>query len=54
MDNSRREFIRNTTIAVAGAALLSNKLFAASDPKLVRVGLQLYSVRDAMSKDPHG
>lgn len=54
MDNSRRDFIKNTTIAVAGAALLSNKLFAASDPKIERVGLQLYSVRDAMSKDPHG
>jgi sugar phosphate isomerase/epimerase len=54
MDNSRRDFIKNTTIAVAGAALLSNKLFAASNPKIERVGLQLYSVRDAMSKDPKG
>src|SRR3569623_3460478 len=53
MDNSRRNFIKNTTIAVAGAALLSDKLFAAPK-KIERVGLQLYSIRDAMSKDPKG
>ena len=53
MDNSRRDFIKNTTLAVAGAALLSNKLFA-EPKKIARVGLQLYSVRDAMGKDPKG
>ncbi|MDB5138053.1 MAG: sugar phosphate isomerase/epimerase [Mucilaginibacter sp.] len=53
MDKSRRDFIRNTTLVVAGSTLLSNKLFAAPK-KIERVGVQLYSIRDAMGKDPKG
>jgi len=53
MDNSRRDFIKNTALVVAGAALLPNDLFA-EPAKIVRVGIQLYSVRDAMGKDPKG
>ncbi|MDB5025043.1 MAG: sugar phosphate isomerase/epimerase [Mucilaginibacter sp.] len=53
MDTSRRDFIKNTALAVAGSTLLSNDLFA-SPKKIVRIGVQLYSVRDAMSKDPRG
>jgi sugar phosphate isomerase/epimerase len=53
MNNSRRKFIRNSTLAVAGAALMPDHLFA-SPKKIERLGLQLYSVRDAMSKDPSG
>jgi sugar phosphate isomerase/epimerase len=53
MDNSRRDFIKNTALVVAGSALLSNDLFA-SPAKIVRVGIQLYSVRDAMKTDPKG
>src|ERR1700712_5901279 len=53
MDTSRRDFIKNTALVVAGSALLSNDLFA-SPAKIVRVGIQLYSVRDAMGKDPKG
>ncbi len=53
MDSSRRKFIKNTAMVVAGSTLLSNDLFA-SDKKIVRVGVQLYSVRDAMGKDPKG
>ena len=41
-------------MAVAGAALLPDSLFAATDSKLKRVGVQLYSVRDAMKADPQG
>jgi len=53
MEKSRRTFIKNTSLAVAGAALFSNDLFA-SAKKIERLGLQLYSVRDAMGKDPRG
>ncbi|MGZ3811623.1 MAG: sugar phosphate isomerase/epimerase family protein [Mucilaginibacter sp.] len=53
MDTSRRDFIKNTAFVVAGATLLSNDLFA-SPKKIERVGIQLYSVRDAMGKDPMG
>jgi sugar phosphate isomerase/epimerase len=53
MDTSRRDFIKNTAMVVAGSALLSNDLFA-SPKKIARVGVQLYSVRDAMGKDPKG
>src|SRR6201996_3527789 len=53
MDNSRRDFIKNTALVVAGTTLLSNDIFA-SPKKIERVGVQLYSVRDAMHTDPKG
>ncbi|HTE02225.1 MAG TPA: sugar phosphate isomerase/epimerase [Mucilaginibacter sp.] len=53
MDTSRRNFIKNTAMVVAGSTLLTNEMFA-SPKKIVRVGVQLYSVRAAMSKDPQG
>jgi len=53
MKTSRRTFIKNASLAAAGTALLSDKLFAAPK-KIERLGVQLYSVRDAMSKDPAG
>jgi len=54
MDSSRRNFIKNSALVVAGAALLPNALLAAEPKKLTRLGVQLYSVRDAMGKDPMG
>jgi sugar phosphate isomerase/epimerase len=53
MDTSRRNFIKNTALVVAGSTLISSDLFA-SPKKIVRVGVQLYSIRDAMGKDPKG
>lgn len=53
MYNSRRKFIKTSALAVAGAALMPRALFA-SAKKVERVGIQLYSVRDAMHKDPKG
>ncbi len=53
MDNSRRDFIKNTAFVVAGSTLLANDIFA-SPKKIERVGVQLYSVRDAMHTDPKG
>jgi len=55
MNNSRRTFIKKSTLAFAGSALLSRLSFAntfAKDNELV--GIQLYSVRDDMGKDPLG
>jgi sugar phosphate isomerase/epimerase len=42
----------NSAVAVTAAALMPENLFAAA--KIQRVGLQLYSVRDAMKTDPAG
>jgi len=53
MNSSRRKFIKTSAVALAGAALLPDVLFANSK-KLQRVGLQLYSVREAMKTDPAG
>ncbi len=53
MNNSRRTFIKTSALAVAGAALMPDFL-SAKPKKIERLGIQLYSVRDAMSKDPAG
>jgi sugar phosphate isomerase/epimerase len=55
MNTSRRKFIKTGTLAVAGAALLPDLLLADRPVrKIERLGVQLYSVRDAMGKDPAG
>jgi sugar phosphate isomerase/epimerase len=51
MKTSRRTFIKTGALAAAGAALLKNNAFA-SAPKKGIVGLQLYSIREEMKKDP--
>jgi len=53
MNSSRRKFIQTSAFAVASAALLPDLLFA-KPKKIERLGLQLYSVREAMGKDPAG
>ncbi|MEP6846603.1 MAG: sugar phosphate isomerase/epimerase family protein [Panacibacter sp.] len=53
MSTSRRSFLKKSTFAVAGAALFSNEIFAAPKSKTL-LGVQLYSVRDDMHKDPMG
>ncbi len=53
MNTSRRKFIQNSTLTIAGAALLSDSLFGFGKSKTI-TGLQLYSVRDEMKKDPLG
>lgn len=53
--NSRRSFIKKSAFALAGASALSKLSFASTtlaDKELV--GVQLYSVRDDMKKDPLG
>jgi sugar phosphate isomerase/epimerase len=47
----RREFLQKGALALAGTAAFSSDLFAAAKEKHV-VGVQLYSIRDDMKKDP--
>ena len=55
MNNSRRTFIKRSTLALAGSSLLSRLSFANTTTKDGElVGIQLYSVRDDMGKDPLG
>ncbi len=53
MNNSRRSFLKKSAFVMAGSSLLSKISFAnlnTKDSELV--GIQLYSVRDDMEKDP--
>ena len=50
---TRRSFLKKTALALAGTSVLSNELFAARKKNEV-LGIQLYSVRAEMSKDPMG
>ncbi|HEY8915094.1 MAG TPA: TIM barrel protein [Chitinophaga sp.] len=53
MHISRRNFLRTGALAVAGTTLLRNEIFAAARAKEI-LGIQLYSIRDDMKKDPSG
>ena len=52
MNTSRRAFIKNSSLAVAGASFFPTPGREKIRP--VIVGIQLYSVRDDMKKDPAG
>ena len=53
MKTDRRTFIKTGAMALAGTAFINSSLFAAPKQKGI-VGLQLYSIRDDMAKDPLG
>ena len=53
MGHSRRTFLKNTALAIPAISLLPRETWAAFKKKRM-VGIQLYSVRDAMGKDPAG
>src|SRR4051794_2085331 len=53
MSTSRRTFLKNSALVLAGSSLFSNELLAAKKRKVL-VGVQLYSVREDMRKDPVG
>jgi sugar phosphate isomerase/epimerase len=53
MYTSRRKFLKQSATALAGTVMLSHSAFAFKKEKGV-VGIQLYSVRDDMKKDPLG
>lgn len=50
MNQTRRAFLQKTAIVLAGSTFLSKELLAAG-PTFI-TGIQLYSVRDDMKKDP--
>ena len=52
MKLSRRKFLVSSSLSVAGAMLLPNNIFASSNAMSSIMGIQLYSVRDDMKKDP--
>src|SRR5512140_153560 len=53
MKTSRRTFIKSGAMAIAAASLLPESVFAAKKASGI-IGVQLYSVRGEMSKDPLG
>ena len=53
MNHSRRKFLKTGSFAIAGTIALPRLLRAATN-KQEMVGVQLYSVRDDMKKDPLG
>ena len=52
MNTSRRTFIKNSSLTIAGVSLLPG-LLREKNPEVI-VGIQLYTVRDDMKKDPVG
>jgi sugar phosphate isomerase/epimerase len=54
MKTSRRTFIKSGAMAVAATALLPKSVLAAQKKQKGILGVQLYSIRDDMSKDPLG
>lgn len=53
MKTSRRTFVKTGALALAGTALIGRSALAVQKKKGI-VGLQLYSVRQEMTKDPMG
>jgi len=55
MKTSRREFLMTGAMAALGAAILPGSVLSAAGKKRKgMVGIQLYSIRDDMAKDPVG
>lgn len=53
MPISRRQFVQHSALTLTGAALFSKSILAAPKNNTI-TGVQLYSVRDEMNKDPLG
>jgi sugar phosphate isomerase/epimerase len=51
---TRRDFLRISGAGALGALAFSEYSFKAADPKSFGIGLQLYTIRDAMDKDLEG
>ncbi|MFZ2338844.1 MAG: sugar phosphate isomerase/epimerase family protein [Bacteroidales bacterium] len=54
MNTSRRTFIKSGAALIAAAAVMPGEVLAAKKRKKGIIGVQLYSVRDEMRKDPLG
>ena len=53
MGHSRRTFLKNSAMAITAASILPGEITASVTAKRI-VGIQLYTVREAMGKDPAG
>ena len=53
MNTSRRIFLKKSALAVAAKTVLPRALFATGEQEIL-TGIQLYSIRDDMKKDPLG
>ena len=53
MPTSRRTFLKNSSIALAGLSFLPGHIFGQNKQQEL-VGIQLYSIRDDMKTDPLG
>ena len=53
MNITRRTFVKNSALTVAGTALFPRQILSSYKQKHI-LGIQLYSVRDDMKKDPAG
>jgi len=53
MSTTRRTFVKNSAMMLAGSSLLTQDLFTTKKDEEI-VGIQLYSIRDDMNKDPSG
>jgi sugar phosphate isomerase/epimerase len=53
MAHSRRTFLKNSAMAIAATSILPGDSFASLGKKKI-VGIQLYTVREDMGKDPAG
>jgi sugar phosphate isomerase/epimerase len=51
-NHSRRTFLQNTSLALAGTALSAERWI--EKKSVAHLGVQLYSIRDDMAKDPTG
>ena len=54
MSQNRRDFIKTSAAFSAAAALLPSCITSTSEKGVPEIGLQLYTVRDQMAKDPEG
>jgi sugar phosphate isomerase/epimerase len=54
MNTSRRKFIKNSGVAIAGAVILPRTISDKWKSPAHFVGIQLYTIRDDMQKDPAG
>ncbi len=52
--SDRRKFVKQSFSGLLATALLPNSLFSMSTESKFKMGLQLFTIRDAMAKDPIG
>lgn len=51
---NRRNFIRESGVIISGATLIGSSAFTMGNVKKYKMGLQLFTVRDAMARDAAG